>query len=344
MGKPLQPLAALLLILLALLPPALQAHGDGSAHSHPDKPAAEAPNPRSDFWRKVREGMEGYTAVKGPETGVLIQGYGQTWRQLRNGPIAALGGGVLGLTVFALGTFYLWRGKLTLNHPRTGETVLRWTLGERVLHWYTATLFLWLALTGLSLLYGRVILIPLIGHEAFSVWANFSKVSHNFVGPPFIAGLLLMIASWARDNIPNRLDIKWFKAFGGMAGGRHPSAGRINAGEKAWFWLLTLGGVLISASGLALDFPNFGQERWLMQLSQLVHAVFALLLIAGALGHIYIGSIGTEGALEGMVSGRVDKSWAIQHHDLWYEEVKSADGESGQSHPQEANLAAQGRQ
>lgn len=343
MGKRLKQLLLLLPILaLVLTPLALHAHGGGDHAPRAKKAAPEAINPLAVYWRQVREGVAGYTAVKGQESNVLIQGSGQNWRQLRNGPIAGWGGAALGISVFALGAFYLWRGKVPLSHPRTGETVERWSLGERVLHWYTAILFLWLAFSGLSLLYGRALLIPILGHAVFSVWAEIAKVSHNFIGPLFIAGLLLMIASWVRDNIPNRLDIEWFKAYGGLVGDQHPSAQRMNGGEKVWFWLLALGGVLVSLSGLALDFPNFGQERWLMQLSELAHVVFALLLIVGALGHIYIGTIGSEGALEGMVSGKVDKSWAIQHHDLWYEEVINGESESGPSPPKAADLAAQG--
>jgi formate dehydrogenase subunit gamma len=327
-SKPILLRRVILAVLLMLALPAgftsLYAH-EGEAHRHGPQHAETVVNPRTEFWRQAREGVQGYTAIKGPEADVLIQGSGQNWRRLRNGPVAAYGGALLGLAVFALGGFYLWRGKVELSHPRTGETVARWTLAERVLHWYTAILFIVLALTGLSLLYGRALLIPLIGHEAFSAYAAFAKPFHNVIGPPFIAGLLLMILFWIRDNLPNRLDIAWFKAFGGLVGDRHPSAGRMNAGEKAWFWLLALGGAAVSVSGLLLDFPDFGQERWLMQISHLSHVVFALVLMAGALGHIYIGTIGTEGALEGMVTGRVDKSWAIQHHDLWYADVSRAD-------------------
>ncbi|MDV3240237.1 MAG: formate dehydrogenase subunit gamma [Methylocaldum sp.] len=318
---------ALMLVLLAISG-TLRAH-EGERHEL--HKAESVVNPRSDYWRQVREGVQGYTAVKGQETNVLIQGGGQNWRRLRNGPIASYGGVLLGVVVFALGAFYLWRGQVKLSQPRSGETLVRWTLAERVLHWYTALLFIFLAITGLSLLYGRALLIPLVGHKAFSVYAEIAKLLHNFIGPLFIVGLLLMFVAWVRDNLPSRIDIDWLRAFGGMVGDRHPSAGRMNAGEKMWFWLLASGGLAVSVSGLLLDFPNFGQERWLLQLSHLIHVVFALVLMAGALGHIYIGTIGTEGALEGMVRGRVDKSWAIQHHDLWCEQL--AADESGSSVP-----------
>ena len=284
--------------------------------------AAETTNPIADYYRKVREGLSGYTAVTGQETSVLIQGSGQNWRQLRNGPIAALSAWMIAATVFALGCFFLWRGKVKLTHPRTGELVSRWSIGERVLHWYTALLFIGLTLTGLSLLFGRALLIPLLGHESFALYAEFAKLIHNYAGPLFIVGLLLMIVNWLKDNIPNKIDIQWFKDFGGLVGSVHPSAERMNGGEKAWFWLLSIAGIGVSVSGLALDFPNLGTERVMLQLSHMVHTLTAALLIVGALGHIYIGTLGTEGAFEGMVCGKVDTSWAEQHHDLWYEEVK----------------------
>jgi len=284
--------------------------------------AAEPSNPIADYWRKVREGVSGYTAVSGQETNVLIQGAGQNWRQLRNGPVATLTAWLVAATVFALGVFFLWRGKVKLSAPRTGEMVPRWSIGERLLHWYTALLFIGLAVTGLSLMFGRAVLIPLVGHENFAAYAEFGKLIHNYAGPLFIVGLLLMIVMWLQDNIPNKIDIQWFKAFGGLVGSEHPSAERMNGGEKAWFWLLSVAGIGVSVSGLALDFPNLGTDRVFLQLSHLVHTITAALLIVGALGHIYIGTIGTEGAFEGMISGEVDSTWAEQHHDLWLEGVK----------------------
>ncbi len=285
--------------------------------------AAETSNPIADYWRKVREGISGYSAVTGQETDILIQGAGQNWRQLRNGPVATIAAWLIAATVFALGFFFLWRGKVKLTQPRTGEMVSRWSISERLLHWYTALLFIGLAITGLSLMFGRAVVIPLVGHENFALFAEYGKLIHNYAGPLFIVGLLLMIVSWLQDNIPNKIDIEWFKAFGGLVGSEHPSAERMNGGEKAWFWLLSIAGIGVSISGLALDFPNLGTERVFLQLSHLVHTIAAALLIVGALGHIYIGTIGTEGAFEGMVSGKVDSAWAKQHHDLWLEEINN---------------------
>ncbi len=275
------------------------------------------------FWRQAREGVEGYSAVIGLETGKLIQASGTQWVYIRNELIAGTGAWLLALTVFALVIFYLFRGTVKLSKPRSGQLIERWSKTERWLHWYTAVLFIILSLTGLSLLYGRSVLIDWLGHENFAAYAEIAKIIHNYAGPLFSVGLVLMGLMWFDDNKFSKIDWRWFKQFGGFIGDKHPSAKRMNAGEKAWFWLLMTAGILVTLTGLNLDFPNMEQYRLVMQISHIIHSVAALLLMIGALAHIYIGTIGTEGALEGMISGKVDKTWAEQHHDLWLEELEN---------------------
>ncbi len=282
---------------------------------------SEWSNPRSEWWYQVREGARGYSAVAGQEAGELIQASGEFWRRMRNGPLSWMGELVLGGVMAALSLFYLLKGPLRLVKPRTGVVVPRWNIVERILHWLTATVFILLSVTGLGLLYGRRLLLPWMEHATFASVLTWGKMLHNFSGPLFVLCLLAMTLMWFRDNLWRRIDWQWFKSFGGLFGGGHPPAGRMNAGEKAWFWLLVGFGGGVSVTGLALDFPLFGLGREWMQLSHLLHVVGAIVIMAGALGHIYIGSIGTEGALEGMVRGKVDLAWARQHHQLWLEEI-----------------------
>jgi formate dehydrogenase subunit gamma len=296
-----------------------------------DEKQATQNNQQSNYWREVRDNTEGYSAVKGRETNELIQGSGQNWRQLRNGPLATYGSWIMGFTLAVLAVFYLWRGRVEMTHPRSGKTIERWTLNERRMHWLTAGLFVILAITGLSLLYGRVVLIPLFGHHGFAAYAGIAKLTHNILGPAFMLALFTMIVTWFKHNFITKIDLEWFKAFGGMVGDKHPSAEKLNGGEKLWFWTLATAGVALCLSGLVLDFPNFDQERELIQLSHLIHLVTAILLIAFSFGHIYIGTIGTEGALEGMVSGQVDTAWAEQHHDLWLKDVEKQVSQQNQS-------------
>jgi len=195
-------------------------------------------------------------------------------------------------------------------------------------HWYTAILFIVLAITGLSLLFGRAVLIPIMGREAFGAYAQFAKDLHNYTGPLFSLGVLAIILFWFRDNLPEWRDLEWLKKGGGMGrNAEHVPAGRMNAGEKVWFWFILTFGVLVIASGYVLDFPNFGQDRGTMQAAHVVHTVLAMAWIALALGHIYIGTLGTEGALEGMATGKVSEEWAEQHHELWLREKREQERE-----------------
>lgn len=278
-------------------------------------------NPRANFWRAVRGGNDGYSAIKTPESNVLIHNGGQNWRAIRNGPLVNYGAWWLGIAFGMAAAFYLVRGKLRMENERSGVMVKRWSLFDRTLHWFTAILFIILAITGLSLLYGKAILIPVIGKDAFAAYAALGKSVHNYLGPAFAVGLLVEIIKWISMNIPKFRDLVWFLKGGGAIRHIHASAGRMNGGEKVWFWGLTLIGGVMIVTGLLLDFPNLGTERSGMQLSHILHSGSGIILTGFALWHIYLGTIGTEGALEGMVTGEVDAEWAKQHHDIWYEEL-----------------------
>ncbi len=283
----------------------------------------QATNPRSDMWREAREGGAGFTTQTGPYvTNTLISNMGENWRQIRMGPMITWGGWFLIGVLVLIALFFLAFGRIRLEEGRSGMTVVRWRAYERALHWFTAISFIILAITGLSLLFGRTVLIPLFGPQGFAAYAQGAMYVHNFLGPLFSIGLLAMILLWIRHNIPNRTDWQWFKQGGGIIGKKHPSAGKLNGGEKIWFWVgVVLFGITVSVSGFVLDFPIFGQTRETMAVAQIIHAVVGLLWIGFFFGHAYIGTLGTEGALEGMTRGRVDVNWAKQHHDLWYEDV-----------------------
>jgi len=281
----------------------------------------------ADYWEVVQKGNQGTTQSQGAEHGQLINMKGDEWRHWRNQWITPAGGYAIGGTLALLLIFYLIVGQKKLDHPRSGQLIERWKRLDRANHWTVAILFIILTISGLSILYGKFFLKDALGDSLWAGYISLCKLAHNYLGPLFVLGLLFMIVRWIKHNFFNATDIVWFLKGGGIIGNAHPSAGYMNGGEKVWFWLLTIVGILVSVTGLILDFPNFGQFREDMQLASLLHAAGSLILIAGSLGHIYIGTIGTEGALEGMKTGYVDETWAKQHHDLWYEEVKNRDKE-----------------
>ncbi len=317
--KPMHVLSALLLLLLLAAGTQVSA-----AEPQQERVPASVNNGYSgaDYWREVNHGASGYTPAQGKEQGVLINRTGEQWRQVRNQQVKPIGGWVLAGTLLALFLVYLVVGKNRLDQPRTGVLIERWKRLDRFLHWLVAGLFLILAVTGLSILYGRHFLPDLLGSSGFGTFLAGCKLAHNYLGPLFVVALLLMILKWVRHNVVNGHDLRWFLEGGGMIKGKHPHAGYMNGGEKAWFWVLTLGGILISLSGLVLDFPAYTELREDFQLANLIHGIASIVVLCAAFGHIYIGTFGTEGALEGMVNGQVDETWAKQHHDLWYQQLQ----------------------
>ena len=283
------------------------------------------PGNNAPVWREVRSGGAFSTQVSGRETGVLIQSTGEIWRQIRNGPVTLIGGLLLILVPIVIGLFYQWKGPMKVHGQPTGRLVQRFNYWERLIHWSTAITFVILAVTGILMLFGKHILIPVIGYTGFSWFAVISKNLHNVVGPLFIVCVACMFVMFVRDNVWHSIDWQWLKkAPQVLSGTAHVPSGKYNAAEKGWFWGgVALLGLVVGISGLILDFPNFAQTRHTMQVANIVHGVGALLFVLASLGHIYMGTIGTEGAYQAMRTGYVDEAWAKEHHELWFDEAKS---------------------
>lgn len=336
----------------------------GNASSVPSMgPVGGASDP--DLWRALRYNEADVRVSTMNEVGkVLIQDGGIRWYNFRKGPLATYGGFLLLGTIAAMALFYVLRGRVKVDEPMTGRTVTRFASIERFTHWLLAGSFLLLGATGLLVLFGRWFIVPVFGHEANSGILTFSKFVHNNVAWAFMLAVILVFVFWVRHNIPNRTDITWFLQFGGIIGKNHPPAKKFNAGQKIIFWSVVLFGSSISISGLSLLFPfdialfgktfgiinDIGVPGWLgladlptalapqeeMQLAQLWHAIMAFILMSIIIAHIYIGSIGMEGAYDAMGTGEVDEAWAHQHHSIWLDEVKAAEAaKAGQTTPAE---------
>lgn len=307
----------------------------------------------SDVFRALRYGSADVTvSSRSPAANVLIQDGGMWWLQVRQGPLSTYGAYLLAGTLVALALFYLLRGKIRIDGEKTGRTILRFTSFERFGHWLFAGSFLVLGVTGLVTLFGRTVLIPLFGHQAFSTLAIASKWVHNNIAWAFMLGLVIIILNWTLHNIPNRHDLKWLAVGGGLfSKGVHPPARKFNAGQKLIFWGCVVLGLSISASGLSLLFPfempmfaktfailnSLGISELLglgtlpeqlapheeMQFAQLWHAIVAFVFMAMIFAHIYLGSVGMEGAFDAMGTGEVEEQWAREHHGLWVDEVKA---------------------
>ena len=285
-------------------------------------------SPGTDLWRAVRqrefngsEAMSSSSQVKSMGAGEFINIEGQKWRNFRMGQLVPYAAYLLGGVLLVLTLFRLIRGKIKIQAGRSGKKIKRFSGFQRFVHWSVAILFVILGITGILLTFGKSGLIPIIGNEAFGTIASVGKLLHDYLGPAFGIMLLVMLFTFIKGNFGNWTDVKWLLKGGGMFG-KHASAGRYNAGEKAWFWLAILAGAVVVVSGLILDFPFFDQTREDLQLSHLVHAIGAIGLLAASFGHIFMGTVAMEGAYEAMSTGYCDENWAKEHHDLWYADLK----------------------
>jgi formate dehydrogenase subunit gamma len=268
-------------------------------------------------------GAEGNVSIPDAKARVLIQPQGRNWRQTMEGTIRSLGTWlVLGMLAVII-AFFLLRGRVTIEHGPSGRRVQRFIGLERFVHWFTASAFIVLALTGLNVTFGRHVLLPLLGPDLFSNVSLAFKYAHNYVAFAFMIGVVLTFLIWVIHNVPNRHDLEWLAAGGGLVGrGTHPPAGKFNAGQKAVFWSVVVGGVALSITGLYMLFPFQFGDIHSQQLMTVIHAIVALVLIAIIIAHIYIGTLGMEGAFDAMSTGQVDENWAREHHSVWYAQLK----------------------
>lgn len=307
---------------------------------------------KSDVWRELRQGISGTVSIPDKKSAMLIQSEGQSWRAFHDGPLPNYGGWAMLGIIIVLALFFAIRGRVKVEAGLSGRTIERFTPLERFAHWLMAGSFIVLAITGLNVLYGRYVLKPIIGQDVFATLTMWGKVAHNYLSFAFMIGVALSFLLWVAHNIPDRYDVAWVARAGGLfTKGSHPPAGKFNAGQKLIFWIVMLGGLSISLSGIALLIPFethmfsatfsvlniFGldlptklapiQEQ---QLNLIWHSMVGLFLIIVILAHIYVGTIGMQGAFDAMGRGQVDENWAREHHSVWFAETKGTPAPTGQ--------------
>jgi formate dehydrogenase subunit gamma len=308
------------------------------------------PGNNAPMWRQVGAGVTGFSSLpisEAPEAGNLIQPFvqypgsrltnaGEAWRQVRNNWLIPYGGSLLLIVVLAIAIFYFSKGMIKNHASDTGRKIERFTPFERAAHWSNAIAFVILGVSGVVMAFGKFFLLPIMGGTLFG-WLTYAlKNMHNFAGPLFAVSLVIVFFTFLRDNWPQKGDVNWLLKGGGLLGGAEPASNRFNAGEKIVFWggVFFLGLVVVS-SGFVLDklLPGLVYERSTMQIAHMVHAVATVLMMAMFIGHIYLGTIGMQGAYQGMKTGYVDETWAKEHHGYWYDDVKAGKIPAQRSEP-----------
>ena len=264
--------------------------------------------------------IQGLGTIPDTKSYVIEQPMGRVWRLFHEVYLHWIGGVViLGLVALLL-VFYLTRGAIRIEGGRSGRTIKRFNSFERFTHWTIAVSFVILAVTGLNITFGKELLLPLVGPDAFSSWSIAAKYAHDYSSFPFVIGVIVLFLLWVRENLFTKVDIEWFKEGGGMIGHKEPPAWKFNAGQKALFWLVVLGTIGVAASGAFLLFPFYVTNILGMQIAQVIHALIAIAFVGLIIAHVYIGTLGMEGGFDAMGTGEVDLNWAKQHHSLWVEQ------------------------
>ena len=308
------------------------------------------PGNNAPMWRQVGQGVTGYSSLpksEAPEAGNLIQPFvqypgsrltnaGEAWRQVRNNWLIPYGGALLLIVAGAIALFYFGKGSIKLHGGETGRKIERFTPFERSAHWANAIAFCILAISGIVLAFGKFFLLPVMGLTLFGWLAYALKNMHNFAGPLFAVSMVIVFFTFLRDNMPSRGDLVWLLKGGGLLSGKHVPSHRFNAGEKVMFWggVFFLG-IIVVASGFVLDMliPGLVYERGTMQIAHMIHALASVLMMALFIGHIYLGTIGLEGSYQSMKTGYVDETWAKEHHEYWYDDVKAGKIPAQRSEP-----------
>ncbi len=212
-----------------------------------------------------------------------------------------------------------------ISTPRTtgepGERILRYTLTERVNHWFAALTYIYCLITGLAFWSPYMYWLAAIvgGGPTARFW-------HPWLGVAFTVSVFWMHQMWDRDMQITDADRRWakvIKLYIENDDQNLPPEGRFNYGQKLFFWLMFYGIILLLISGIGLwfveDIP--WSLRWLRYLSVTVHVIAAMATIAGFIIHIYMGTAMVRGGFTSIIRGEVTADWARTHHRLWYEEV-----------------------
>ena len=304
----------------------------------------------AEIWHDIRLGETGRSATPNAAGGQMIQSQGEDWRLYRQGPTHDyLGYAMLG-TLVLLALFMAIRGRIKVEHGLSGVKIKRFSTLERMSHWLMALSFIILGISGLNVTFGRSLVLPLVGKDFFGPMSGYLKAVHNYTAFAFMLGLAMAFVLWVVHNFPDRTDLNWIAKGGGLfSKSSHPPAKKFNAGQKIIFWGVMLLGLSLSVSGWALLFPfehSLFSETFALfshigidvphllglpaapysaiqeqQFNSAWHGIIAVVMICLIFAHIYIGTIGMQGAFDAMGSGEVDLNWAREHHSIWVDEV-----------------------
>lgn len=245
--------------------------------------------------------MDGFTQFFSPENyGELYGGITGDWQKLGQ-PFTQLQSELfwkifLGVITVIPGVFllhFLIVGAKSFAHD--GPQILFFNFFTRIVHWIGAISFALLVITGLLIIFGAI-----FGGGAPIRLARHIHIINAMV---FAVIAVFMFLIWVKDMFPTLYDIKWIFILGGYLSKKKKPvpAGKFNAGQKAWFWLATVGGGIMAYTGYIIWGMNGDLDT--VRLYTIVHNVLGMVLISLFLTHLYMSLFAIKGSLHSMISG-----------------------------------------
>ncbi len=196
-------------------------------------------------------------------------------------------------------------------HTQPGEPqILRFLWYERLIHVTAVVTFTFLAVTGIMLMLHAETPDGVV------------RLMHGTVGPLFMVAIVGMLVTWWKNGLFVSCDKDWVCNLGGYLWRRGDCpADKFNAGQKVFYWVIVIGfGMLVSITGLTMFGTRGTAASWIFTL----HDLAGVVIIAGIIGHVYLSVFANPGTINGIVTGRVPRSWAAHHHNQWLERQEIA--------------------
>ena len=208
-----------------------------------------------------------------------------------------------------------------LARDKDGHPVIqRYTANERSNHWFTAILFILLALSGLAMFHPAMSwLYALFGG------GQWTRILHPFFGVLMFVSFMLLALRMRAHNRFEPGDKQWLRQIDDVLANREdklPKVGKYNAGQKLLFFTLVVCMIVLLLSGIVIWRQWFSHlfPIGLIRFSALLHAFFAFVIIMVIIVHIYAG-LWIKGSIGAMTRGFVTYGWARKHHPRWFDEV-----------------------
>lgn len=211
--------------------------------------------------------------------------------------------------------------------PHGGKKIYVFSIFNRFIHQVAALSFIVLVPTGFMIVFG-----DFFGGGAL---IRLAKDLHALATVPFALVVIPMFLMWLKDAFFNFDDVKWMMIVGGyLSKQKKPiPAGKFNAGQKMWYWIATLGGMVMILTGATMYFMDFDivwlrdmtglTQIDLLRLAAIVHNITGFAVVALFITHVYMAVFAIKGAIHSIINGHMEEEEVKILHSSYYKKLKN---------------------